>query len=46
MKRRALFIGVDECDGPQIRNLRFARFVTCSLNELFADVWMKEATKG
>ena len=38
MKRRALFIGIDEYDDPQIRNLRFSRIDAHSLNELFADV--------
>ena len=38
MKRRALFVGVDEYDDPQIRNLRFSRIDAHSLNDLFADV--------
>ena len=38
MKCKALFVGVDEYDDPQIRNLRFSRLDAHSLNDLFADI--------
>ena len=36
--KRALFVGVDEYDDPQIRNLRISRIDAHSLNDLFADI--------
>ena len=38
MKKRAVFVGVNKYDDPQIRNLRFSRQDAHSLCELFADV--------
>ena len=38
MKKRALFVGVDNYDEVQIRNLRYSRRDACSLGGLFSEI--------